>query len=404
MRRRILHVAALPFPSNQGTQVYIRQMCENQAREGHDVHLLTYYHGMDGYRPERYSIHRLSDFPKFRSLRSGPSWKKIALDFRMVPAIDKVIREIHPHIIHAHNYEGLAISLMANAARLPLLYHAHTLLEPELPCYFKGRMSRTAAGISGLVADRFLPALAGASVTISQYLCEALIAHGVKENRVFYLPPSLDLGEEGASRGKPLPYGSADFVYIGNLDEYQGICDLMQGISRLARIRNSVTFKFISDSDPDDYAALARSLGISRIVLFERHGDFSTAAARLKTSRIALAPRKIPGGFPMKLINYLQARKPVIASVHGSGGLRHGKEAMVYSGIDDFVQSALELLTHGNLRSRIARAGCRYAQEKFTWDRSLAILDKVYDQLLDCRAGLKPQHLRNSLLSGSPER
>ena len=382
MRRRILHVAALPFPSNQGTQAYIRQMCENQARSGLDVHLLTYHHGMDGYRPEQYSVHRLPDFPKFRSLRSGPSWKKIALDLRMAPAIDGIIRKIAPHILHAHNYEALAISLMANMARLPLLYHAHTLLEPELPCYFKGRMFRTAAGISGLVADRFLPALAGASVAISPYLREALIAHGVKEDRVFYLPPSLEPGEEGAFPGKQLRFGSSDFVYIGNLDEYQGICDLMQGISRLARIRNSVTFKFISDSDSDEYAALARSLGISRIVLFERHGDFSTAAARLKASRIALAPRKIPGGFPMKLINYLQARKPVIASVHGSGGLRHGREAMVYGSTDDFVQCALDLLSDGKLRSRIARAGYRYAQEKFPWDRSLAILDRVYDQLL----------------------
>ena len=97
----------------------------------------------------------------------------------------------------------------------------------------------------------------------------------------------------------------------------------------------------------------------------------------------AKAPRKIPGGFPMKLINYLMAEKPVIASVHGSGGLRHGHEAMVYNSPDDFVQASLDLLTDASLRRRIARAGYRYAQEKFPWDRSLAILDRIYEQLAD---------------------
>jgi hypothetical protein len=40
----ILHVAALPFPSPQGTQAAIASMLEALASAGRDVHLLCYPH------------------------------------------------------------------------------------------------------------------------------------------------------------------------------------------------------------------------------------------------------------------------------------------------------------------------------------------------------------------------
>jgi glycosyltransferase involved in cell wall biosynthesis len=387
LKLRILHVAALPFPSHQGTQVYVGQMCESQAERGHDVHLLTYRHGLPGYRPRGYTIHRVPDFPRYRSLRSGPSWRKAALDLHMAASVDGLVRDLEPDIVHAHNYEALAAALVGNRRRRPLLYHAHTLLEPELPCYLEGRAARTCAGIAGMAADRFLPHLADACATISPYLSEALVAHGVDPGKVHYVPPALHVrGSGSAAPRKTKQAAEADFIYIGNLDRYQGISDMLEGVARVAGIRGDVRVKIISDSDPGPYAAEARKLGVSRNVSFEPHGEFSTVVGRLASTRIALAPRKIPGGFPMKLINYLRFRKPVIASVHGSGGLRHGREALVYTTRAELVECALRLMTEPGLRNRIARNGCRYAQERFVWDRSLGILDGVYDSCLRASA------------------
>ena len=71
----ILHVACLPFPSYQGTQAALAAMLEASATNG-QTHLLAY--AAAGYELDApYEVHRIPDFPKVRSLRSGPSWGKI---------------------------------------------------------------------------------------------------------------------------------------------------------------------------------------------------------------------------------------------------------------------------------------------------------------------------------------
>jgi glycosyltransferase involved in cell wall biosynthesis len=378
---RILHVAALPFPSRQGTQVSIRQMVERQARRGHEVHLLTYAHGEENFSPEGYRVHRLADFPVFRSMRSGPSWRKVVLDARMAAAVERLVRSLSPDLVHAHHYEALAASLLGNLGRRPVLYHAHTLLGPELPTYASGRLAKTAAARLGLEADRFLPSLAGACAAISPALAEMLVARGVPAGRVFVVPPALEVEPRGRpARGRHAV--AADLVYAGNLDGYQGIEAMLEGMAELARTGRRPSLKIVTDSATGKHAALARQLGIAENVSFEPHGDFAGVAGRIQSSSIAVAPRSIPGGFSMKLINYLRLGKPVLASPHGSGGLEDGREILVFETPRQFAAAAGRLLDDAALRQRVARAGARRAAELFLWPEALDVLDEVYRELL----------------------
>jgi len=372
---RVLHLAALPFPTHQGTQVYIRQMCDRQA-ERLDVHLLTYAHGIgeDGFA---FRHHRAPDFPRHRSLRSGPSWRKPLLDLGLAAAARALVRRVRPHLIHAHHYEGLAAALAA-AGHVPVLYHAHTLLEPELPMYFASAAARATASISGLAADRIAPRLAHRTVTVSPYLREALVAHGLPAGRVTYLPPALEIDSKA---GKP-PAGGRTIVYLGNLDRYQGVDDMLRCFAAILGRHGDARLRIVTDSDPSGCLELARSLGIDASLSVEPHGDFSTVLPRLLESRVAVVPRVVPGGFPIKLLNYLHARVPVVASTHGAVGLRHDSEAMVYSTPHGFVECTSALLADDALASRIAEAGQRFAASEFSWARSLDRLDAVYDSLV----------------------
>ena len=66
----ILHVACLPFPSYQGTQAAIAAMLDASTSTGRPTHLLTY--AQAAYELDApYEVHRIPDFPKVRSLRSG---------------------------------------------------------------------------------------------------------------------------------------------------------------------------------------------------------------------------------------------------------------------------------------------------------------------------------------------
>ena len=66
-----LHVAAMPFPSVQGTQAAVRAMVQAEHEDGRGPELLTYAHGSHEHRPP-WPHHRIRDLTRDRSLRSGP--------------------------------------------------------------------------------------------------------------------------------------------------------------------------------------------------------------------------------------------------------------------------------------------------------------------------------------------
>jgi glycosyltransferase involved in cell wall biosynthesis len=383
MALRILHAAALNFPSNQGTQVYIRQLCESQGARGHDVHLLTYARGLPGYEPRNFTLHRLGDFPRFKSLRSGPSLAKVALDCRMAAAVGTLVRRLSPRIVHGHHYEGLAASLAGAAGRCPVVYHAHTMMGPELPWYFGSEALKKAAGRLGRWTDRMLPARADAVVAVSPELRDALSGLGVPARRLVYLPPAVD-GDEGEAGGADSGIAEgADMVYAGNLDRYQGLFQVMEGMALLRdRIGRSTVLLAVTDSDPSGLREFAGRLGLGGSVIFVPHGRYGTAASRISASTAAISPRIIPGGFPIKLLSYLRLERPVIATRCGSGGLVEGEEILLYDSPARFAEAAAALLSDPGLRRRLGRAGKRRLEEEFTWKRSLPVLDDLYESLL----------------------
>jgi glycosyltransferase involved in cell wall biosynthesis len=380
---KVLHVAALNFPSNQGTQVYIRQLCESQGARGHDVHLLTYARGLPGYEPKRYTLHRLGDFPRFTSLRSGPSLAKVALDCRMAAAVGRLVRSLKPHIVHGHHYEGLAASLAAAAGRCPVVYHGHTLMAAELPWYFNHEVLRRTAARAGRWADRILPRRADAAVTVSPYLRSALRSMGIADRRLLYLPPALDAfdgEEEGGGQGRA---EGADMVYAGNLDRYQGLFQVLEGLALITRgPGREAMLLVVTDSDFSRHREYAERLGLGGRVIFVPHGRFGTAASRISASTLAVSPRLIPGGFPIKLLNYLRYEKPVLATRHGSGGLAEGDEILLYDSPARFAEAAAALLSNPGLQKRLGRAGHRRLKDEFSWRRSLPLLDDLYESLL----------------------
>ena len=149
----ILHVACLPFPTHQGTQAAIASMLEASTRVGRPSHLLAYAHA--AYELDTpYEIHRIPNFPVVRSVRSGPSWGKVALDARCIVETRRLVRRLQPSAIIAHHIEAALAALAARVA--PVYYVAHTSLERELPVYMPRvparpvRVHRAAIGGAGV--------------------------------------------------------------------------------------------------------------------------------------------------------------------------------------------------------------------------------------------------------------
>ena len=144
----ILHVATFPYPSTQGSQVYVRSLLKGLALLGHHVSLLCYAHGDLNVKwddPE-ITILRIPHISGYDNLRAGPDGTKILLDLLMSI---RMLKE-QPDIIHVHNYEAPIVAVIGRYHRkIPMVYSAHNTMEEELPTYFDSTLVKKCAKFFG---------------------------------------------------------------------------------------------------------------------------------------------------------------------------------------------------------------------------------------------------------------
>jgi glycosyltransferase involved in cell wall biosynthesis len=379
---RLLEVAAMPFPSHQGTQALLREQCVALAGRGHEVHLLVYANGAYRYDDPPFTIHRLGDWPRDRSLRSGPSWRKVVLDARLVLEVRRLDAALRPDVVHAHNYEALACCLAARPAA-PVVYHAHTLFGYELPTFATGRAARLAAAAAGGLADRLLPPRAALTLAVSPRLVEELLARGHPAARLEcsppgFTPPPPAAAPDGRRRRRELGLDGLEVVgYSGNLDGYQDLPTLLDAIAHLATPRPRLRLLVISASAPEPLLAMAAARGVGDRVRVVAHGDFADALGAVAAADLCAVPRSAPGGFPIKLLAYLAAGRPVVTTRAGAAGLELGAAASVVPDRDPRAMAAVIewLLDHpAEARARGA-AGRALLDREHVWDVAAARLE-----------------------------
>ncbi|MCU0664656.1 MAG: glycosyltransferase family 4 protein [Myxococcota bacterium] len=376
---KILHVYAGPFPTVQGTQALVDATCELLSRAGHEVHLLVYAHAPVS-AVQSYSIHRVPDRPKVRSTRSGPSLGKLILDLRLAAQVRRLSARLEPDIVHAHHYEALLACWFADPqARRPLVFHCHALLWPELETYFP-RALRMPLRLVGRCADRFLPRLSHST--------GAVTLHAVHELQ--QASPGLDVALLTPYVAEPTIAQACvetrrdnlvRAVYVGNLDAYQDLDLLLDGLEMLPPERRcQFEVLIVTDSEATPFRRDLERRGISSFVRVISHGPLGQAHALLRSADIALVPRTTEGGMPIKLVNALAAGVPVLANRRSTAFLQDGVEArLVDIRSKHAVAHALgELISDPALRRSLGRAGKLAADKWFSRIRAERDLEDLY--------------------------
>ncbi|HEY6876448.1 MAG TPA: glycosyltransferase [Polyangiales bacterium] len=295
---RVLHVAALPFPSPQGTQALLHAMLMAHVEAGHDAHLLC-YPGPAIEAP--FAVHRCaSERPV--SQRSGPSLMKVALDGALAGALPKLVRRLQPSLIIAHHVEAAAI---ACTTRTRAWFYAHTDLGAELPMYFAARwalpLRLAGRGLDAWLA-RHMPTLAVSPLLAAKFGC------GVP-SLPWALPAPITEQERAEARAYfAFRDGQRVALYAGNLDRYQGLDVLADALRR----RPSLRWLIATESPIRAFARSIRDL-LPRVRFARLHDEQARRRAHAACD-LALVPRAVPGGVPIKLFDALARGVPTVAA------------------------------------------------------------------------------------------
>lgn len=374
----VLHIAAMPFPSVQGTQAAVRAMVEAEHEAGRAPELLTYAHGGFELRAA-WPHHRIADLTRDRSLRSGPSWRKLVQDAQLgVHARRLAARHAFSGVV-AHHVEA---TLAALGARLrPTTFVAHTALGPELPTYLPKR-ARGLAGRAGDALDVALAERADRTVAVSPWLAERLESRAGRPVRYlpvpWRVPPAIEPEERAKARAR---FGfdavAPVFLYAGNLDAYQGVEQLAEAFAIVHRHRDDAVLLVATASDPAPLEKAVWSAGLRDHLRFAPLADEPDRRMAHAAADAAWIPRAAPGGLPMKLLDALARGVPTVVTRRAMAGLDLGGAALVAADDDPEALAAAALLALEGRRAAAAlgRAGTAYVRREHCAARYLEALD-----------------------------
>ncbi len=306
----------MPYPSPQGTQASIRAMLRAHLEAGDETHLLAYAHGDGTSIDDGLVLHRAGDGARDRSMRSGPSLRKLVSDVALARTLAHVTAEHDFDLVLAHHVEAALVC--AAVLRREWTFVAHTALGAELPSY-AGRGGFTAS-LAGDVLERRLVRMAPRVLAIAPRLVRHLHVLHDREVGLLTIPWQTMRFEDASARPSCVEARAAFglsprdrvFLYAGNLDAYQGLDVAMEGFERAGD--PACEMIVLSASARADFPRRHDA----RIRFADLNGR--TRALAYAACDAAIVPRSHLGGVAVKLLDALGRHVHVLASPLATGG------------------------------------------------------------------------------------
>jgi 1,2-diacylglycerol 3-alpha-glucosyltransferase len=361
--------------------VYVGGMSAALARRGHRVVLACYHHGASP-EPEGVTVVRAAAVPGGQVNRSGLHWSKPLQNLLLARTIRRLIREIQPDIIHAHNVEAPLVVRLARLRRrgIPVVYNAHTSMGEELRTYFPRWLWKPATLIGGAF-DAAMPLVSEAALAISEDGSHHLGDRWGPSKAL--IPPGVQLSElEGGDPDRARTSWKLDerpwVVYAGNADAYQELPILFEAMGRVSGLGLLVVTG--SPLEPLRRLAATYSIPSERLRLVQSTSFRDTLDA-LRVGTVAALPRTSCAGFPIKLLNQLALGLPTVAAAGSAAPIRG--IISVENGDPVALAVALEKVAGDpSLRSSLSRDARDAIAADWTWERRAEELESFYEQVL----------------------
>ncbi|HEY6238031.1 MAG TPA: glycosyltransferase [Thermoplasmata archaeon] len=387
-----------------GGQEYVRSVADELEAHGHPQRLLQLVSGDDG---RAAADERRFDLP---TARTGRLATDLGASDRFDSFFAAEVESFRPDLVHVHHFDAAFVPLARALGRVevPVVFTAHdaelvcpisTLIRPGgivceggvLPrCLFTG----CHVGLGGpynLLQRRVFDATVAPS--IRAYLCPSSLLtrylHELGYRPAVHLAPFARIPERVRASAYPPPEPGLPptIGYIGRLEPYKGVHDLLAAVALLASELPNVRLR-IAGEGPFRRAleAQARRLGLTDRIRWDGPVDGAAKEEWFRSVHVVAVPSSAWENFGLVALEALTRGRPVVAS--NFGGLpdvvQDGETGRLV-GIarpDELAAALRETLGDPARAVRWGTEGRRRALERFTPERHVEGLLAVYSEVL----------------------
>ena len=314
-------------------------------------------------------------------------------DLRSVWTLARLMRQTRPDILHTHTAKAGAIARAATAlagdARPRAVlhtFHGHVLkgyFDPVRTSLFR-EVERTLARASDVL------------VAVSPEVRDDLVSLGVAPREKFAvirlgIPLQERIGDKGPTldyrRLYGIPPGAFVVGWVGRMTGVKDTKAVLEIVRGLRELRAEAVLCMVGDGpEREGLEELAHQLGIARSCYFVGYREDVSDYYRLFDA--FLLP-SLNEGTPVSVIESLASGTPVVATRVG------GVPDVVRDGLDGFVvepgdvqgaaEKLAELAGDPKLRARLGESGRARVYERYSVDRLVNDVDRLYRSLLETK-------------------
>jgi glycosyltransferase involved in cell wall biosynthesis len=380
MAMRILLLAPHPFYQERGTPIAVDLLLRVLSGRGATVDVLTYAEGAGRTYPG-VTIHRIAPLLFTRGMRPGFSLKKLVADAQMLPRALAMARHARYDAVHAVEEAVFIAMLIRRRYRIPYVFDVDSCMPRQIAS--KKPFLRFLLPLM-LRFERAAFRHALAVAPMCEDFAQSARAAGAEEIHILRDPSLLpDTQTAPAAFKDILNIQGLRFLYIGNLENYQGI-DLLLCAFAGFKPETHNAHLIIVGGTPDDiqrYSRLAEHLGIAARTHFTGPKPVAEMPAIFDAADILVSPRTQGTNTPMKIYSYMDSGKPILATrlpthtqvLNDTFALLVEPDAAAYAG------GMRQLAENPELRAQLARQAKDVCREKYSFAAFSRAANTLYD-------------------------
>ncbi len=306
---KVLMIAPTPFFADRGCHTQIYEEIKALQRIGHEIIICTYGLGRD---VPNATIVRTLNYPWYKKLSAGPSRTKMLLLPLLTVTVLRKISSFKPDVIHAHLHEGAIIAYICR------LFFKKKKYLFDMQGSLTGEVLQHGFAKEGGFFHRFLLLMEKKIarwfyvITQSESMIEELIELGASPERIANVKDGVDteiftpqpLSDALALQLK-IDKNKPRILYMGLLEEYQGIDLMLEAFQDVAIQLPDVQFIIIGYPNIEKYQAICRKRSIADKTLFLGRVDYLSLPNYLSLADIAIAPKISLTEGDGKIYNYM---------------------------------------------------------------------------------------------------